>query len=335
MRPSRERWRVTRSGLAIAVLFTALAGSATPGDPALIALRERRYADADRNLNELYATRRESRAHTWALDTALERLGLAVAYDPALALRIDEWRRAKPKSAWPHLIRARHAVIRAWRARGDRYARAVPPAVWPIFYGEVEAADAALVAGLRADPKNSEVAAYRIETALLSPASPAIVARRFEEAKAIDPTSESAHRAMLRALAGQWHGSEDAQLAFARETQRLHPEAAILDLMVVDLHQWRAEARGEQQTYFRSPAVWAETSAALERYVAAFPEDPWGHNRLAWLAWRGGRKDVARRELALARDEWVAAAWDDDSIEERVRAWIAAQAPAPARVRGE
>ena len=81
MRPSRERWRVTRSGLAIAVLFTALAGSATPGDPALFALRERRYADADRNLNELYATRRESRAHAWALDTALERLGLAGTFD--------------------------------------------------------------------------------------------------------------------------------------------------------------------------------------------------------------------------------------------------------------
>ena len=218
----------------------------------------------------------------------------------------------------------------SWRARGDRFANDVPKAAWPIFHREVEAADAALVAGLRADPRNTEVAAYRIETALLGPAGRQVVARRFEEATAIDPTSESAHRAMLRVLASQWHGSEEAQMAFAREAQRLHPEDSILGLMVVDLHQWRAEAKGKQMTYFRSPVVWAETSAVLERYVAAFPDDPWGHNRLAWLAWRGGHKEVARRELARAGDEWVAAAWDDDSPEERVRAWLAAVAPARA-----
>jgi hypothetical protein len=78
--------------------------------------------------------------------------------------------------------------------------------------------------------------------------------------------------------------------------------------------------------------VWNELLPVLQRYVAAYPKDSWGHNRLAWLAWRAGQRAIVARELALIDGDYRDDAWEGECSPRAVMAWVHAPAP-PAAAR--
>jgi hypothetical protein len=202
---------------------------------------------------------------------------------------------------------------------------------WPAFRERVSAADALLQKGQKADPGDLPTAVLRIETALLGTGDIQVVAARFEEAVAIDPTSEPAHRAMLRALDPRWLGADETMLAFARESVRRHATDPELGLVLLDAHARRAYEEDPSSPavsrYFRTQIVWQECFGVLQRYLTAHPDDPWGHNRMAWLAWRGGHRGLAARELELLDGDYLDDAWDSDLTPEQARNWAATAAP--------
>jgi hypothetical protein len=324
--------------IALAVLSAGASASPAETDPALRAFRASRCVELEAELSSLFAVRSGTYDQTFLFDEAIRRLAKAVDLDSALAANLAAWERAFPQSARPALVRAEIELRRGWRVRGGGLGDTVPEAAWPIFRAHVGKADALLSRAQRLAPKDPALAVWRIETALLGGAGAEQIAERFASALEIDPTSVAAHRAMMRVLEPRWLGSGRGALEFARAAAARNPQDSTLGLILLEAHAsiaWRADSSPPQRsTYFRQPDVWNEAFPVLERYVREHPTDPWGHNRLAWLAWRGGRREIAKRQLEGLAGDYRDDAWDSDVSPEQARLWARLDRPPAVRPRG-
>jgi tetratricopeptide (TPR) repeat protein len=330
-----------RLGLAVVTIAVVLSGAALAGEPAsatdaaLRAFRAGRFDELEQRLSDYYALRHGTRSEATRFGLALQRTAKAIDLDPALRRQLQAWKKAVPKSARPWVVEAHVALREAWRARGSGgYASSVSKDAWRGFYERVSAADELLAEAARIAPRDPAAAEMRIETALLGPGGLEPIVARFEAAIEIDPASEYAHRLMHRAMLGRWHGDDKLALAFVREAVRRQPQQPALAALLIDAHEYVARGGGKASPqaismYFREQKVWSECLAALERYVSAHPTDPWGRNRLAWLAWRGGRRDIARREFAALDGDILDEMWDGEIAPEQAILWARSE-PAPA-----
>jgi hypothetical protein len=133
---------------------------------------------------------------------------------------------------------------------------------------------------------------------------------------------------MFLALDPAWGGSREAKLAFARESARRHPEDPYLRLLLVRAHRAMVGSdAGKRFSYYRTPEVWAEVSAAAESFLEQLPDSEYGHNLLAQLSSLAGERDVARRELRWIGERRDPRVWDDAEFA-RVRQWSLSTAPA-------
>jgi hypothetical protein len=150
------------------------------------------------------------------------------------------------------------------------------------------------------------------------------VRAQFDAALRIDPACELAYRNLMYALAPRWGGTNEALLEFARRAAREHPTDARLGLLVhfahLDVQGGLGEA--EHRVYYRDPAVWSEVSDALRRLIDAHPGSRWGHNSLALMAMRAGKRDVALHEFRWIGRRWHSGVWNGDlSRFEQARYW--------------
>lgn len=318
--------------VALALMLWASSGLSTSAqtDPALRAFRAGRFDELENRLAMLISMRSGEHRELELYWEAMERTAKAIELDPSLDAKLEAWREAVPKSANPYYLMAWIEMERAWKARGGGYANTVQDDAWPKFHAHVKIADEILAKARSIDPRNLPIAVERIHVATYGSGDLKRIVSRFEEALAIDPISEAAHRAMKVALEPQWYGSEELALDFVRETASRHPDARALDALLVDTHidiafRHRRTAI-DVSHYFSQPEVWEEVFPAMQRYVAAHPKDAWAHNRLAWLAWRGGQRDVAKREFEVLDGDFVESAWDQDITPEQALAW--AESPA-------
>ncbi|MEZ4331895.1 MAG: DUF4034 domain-containing protein [Myxococcota bacterium] len=325
----RSIWLV----LVLAMVLGSSPGFATRAetDPALRAFRARRFEELERRIATLLAATRGKHWELSLYNQFIIRAKKAIELEPALNENVEAWRQAIPKSAHPYNLLAGIESTRGWDVRGRGYANTVPAEAWPKFRAHMAAADALLAKGRKIDPKNLPVAVQRIEVATYGSGDVKEVLARFEEALEIDPVSEAAHRSMSWALDRKWFGSDEIVLRFVREAVRRNPEAPALAALLVDVHADIASRQRrtseDVSRYFQRPEIWQEVFPAAERYAAAYPKDAWALNHLAWLAWRGDRRDLAKREFALLDGDFDDAAWDEDITPEQALAW--AESPAP------
>lgn len=324
----RGFWLVLVLGL-LAWSSTGTAGQVET-DPALRAFRARRFEELEGRIAGLLA---ETRGKHYELDlynVLINRATRAIELEPALLENVEAWREAIPRSGHPYVLLAGIEMTRGWNVRGRGYAKTVPEEAWAKFHAHMEAGDALLREARRLDPSNLAAAVLRIDVATYSSGDPKQVVARFEEALELDPASEAAHRAMTRALAGKWFGSDEIQLRFVRDAVRRHPDAPALSALLVDVHVEVASNRrrtsDDVSRYFQRPEVWQEVFPAAKRYAAAHPKDPWAHNNLAWLAWRGNRRDLAKQEFAILDGDFDDDAWDEDMTPEQALAWAESEA---------
>lgn len=313
--------------LALGLVLWSSPGFATRAetDPALRAFRAQRFEELEGRIAALLAVTRGKRSELALYNEFIIRTKKAIELDSALNENVEAWRRAIPKSAHPYNLLAAIESTRGWDARGRGYASTVPEAAWPKFRAHMEAADALLQKGRKVDPKNLPAAVQRIEVATYGADDVKRVLARFEEVLEIDPVSEAAHRSMLLALGPKWFGSDEIELRFVRDAVRRHPEAPALAALLVDVHVEiafrRRKTSDDVSRYFQRPEIGQEVFPAAERYAAAHPKDAWAHNNLAWLAWRGDRRDLAKREFAILDGDFDVYAWDDDMTPEQALAW--------------
>ncbi len=325
----RSLWLVLALGL---VLWSSTGfASHAETDPALRAFRARRFEELEGRIATLLATTRGKHWELALYNQFIIRTKKAIDLEPALNENVDAWRLSIPKSAHPYNLLAAIESTRGWDVRGRGYASTVPKEAWPKFRAHMEAADALLQKGRKIDPKNLPVAVQRIEVAMYGSGDVNQVLARFEEALEIDPVSEAAHRLMRLALDERWFGSDEIALRFVREAVGRHREAPALAALLVDVHidiaSQRRRTSADVSRYFQRPEIWQEVFPAAERYAAAHPTDVCAHNNLAWLAWRGDRRDLAKREFAILDGDFDDDAWDDDITPEQALAW--AESPAP------
>ena len=328
--------RTLRFVLALGLLLWTSTGGAIPArsetDPALRAFRARRFEELEQRIATLLAATRGERWELRLYDDFMFRARKAIELEPELNANVEAWREAIPKSAHPYYLLAAIEAARGWEARGGGFANTVPKEAWPRFRAHMAAADELLQTARKIDPANLPIAVQRIEIATYASGDVKQVLARFEDALEIDPVSEAAHRMMRRALDERWFGSDELGLAFVRDAVRRHPEAPALAALLVDVHVEIALDRRGQQTddvsrYFQRPEIWNEVLPAAERYVAAHPRDAMAHNYLAWLAWRGGRRDLVKREFAILDGDFIDSFWQEGIPPEQVLAW--AESPAP------
>jgi hypothetical protein len=160
------------------------------------------------------------------------------------------------------------------------------------------------------------------------------LAWRARDARSVSPAAwpafsahlESAEAALARALkiAPGAREPQNALLAFAREVARREPDNPYLALLVVRAHQEIVSSdESKERLYYRAPAVWAEVSGATAKFLARYPDSPYGHNLLARLALLGGKREVLRRELAWIGEAGDLGIWRDEGEFMRARTWAA------------
>lgn len=320
-----------RGSLRAFLLFLATAAMAQPAasltsvDYVLDPFRRGRFEELEAALDRLAGDDTRMDDGTRAVDFALSRLADMLLADETLVPRLETWR--KGRRPWGEQAKARLEERLAWQARGGGFASSVPKDAWPVFHEHLEAAEAALGRALALAPEAKEPLGARVRLSLHRDRPREELATRFKEALAADPVSPAAHDAMFLAVGPHWGGSEDALLAFARESGRLHPDDPYLRLLVVRAHRERIGRDDRKRlTYYRAPEVWAEVSAAAEVFVKALPDSEYGHNLLAQLAVLAGQRETARRELRWIGERRDPRVWDASEFA-RVREWAAHQGP--------
>jgi len=286
---------MARSAAAAAVLDSA--------DFALDSFRKGHFDEFDATLDRLAKDDVRMDNGGRATDVVFTRLGQMLSADETLVPQLERWRLASKRRPWAELGQALREQSLAWRARGGGYAASVSADAWPIFDSHLESAEAALARARKIDPGAGEPLTARVYLALYRGLAAEEIANRFKEAVRVDPVSPKAHDAMFLALTPRWYGSNEALLAFAREAARRQPEDPYLALLIVRAHQEIAGSNWSQEhMYYQAPNVWAEVSAAVEKFIARYPESVYGHNLLARLAFLGGQRDLLHRELAWIGD---------------------------------
>jgi hypothetical protein len=288
-------------------------------DFALDAFRRGHFNELDATLDRFAKDDVHMNTGERATDVLIARLEQMLAADETLVPQLEHWRKTSKRRPWAELGQAAREQALAWRARD---APSLSPAAWPVFYAHLESAEAALARALKIAPGSREPRAARVVLALYRGLPPEEIEARFNEALRVDPVSPGAHDAMFLALTPTWHGAQNALLAFAREVARREPDDPYLALLVVRAHQEIVGSdESKERLYYRAPAVWAEVSGATTKFLARYPDSPYGHNLLARLALLGGKREVLRRELAWIGEAGDLGIWRDEGEFMRARTW--------------
>ena len=290
-------------------------------DFALDSFRRGHFSELDIILDRL--SRDDVRMNTGerAIDVLITRLEQVLATDETLVPLLEHWRKTSRRRPWAELSQAVREQALAWRARGGGDARS---SAGPVFYAHLESAEAALSRALAIAPAAREPRAARVFLALYRGLPSEEIETRFHEALRVDPISPEAHDAMFLALTPRWRGAHDTLLAFARDVARRRPDDPYLALLVVRAHEEIVRSdESKERLYYRAPRVWAEVSGATAKFLARYPDSPYGHNLLARLALLGGKREVLRRELAWIGEAGDMGIWRDEGEFMRARTWAA------------
>jgi hypothetical protein len=298
-------------------------------DAPLEDLRRGRFAPLDAALDELARDGVRMDDGRRAIDATIARAVSMLAADDTLLPRLAAWRKVSHRP-WAEIAQARLEVELAFRARGGGASHGVSEAAWAVYRKHLEAAEAAIARARRLAPDAPEPLAERVRLALYESQGHPEVAARFEAAIAADPGSFVAQEGMYLAASPFWGGSAELRLAFARGAAQRSPADPWVRALLVRAHEAALEGQPPHAklVYYRRPEIAQEALAAAEAVVAALPESEYGHNLLAFVAMRSGRRDVVRRELQWIGDRHDARVWTGEEFA-GARGWAASGAVRP------
>lgn len=196
-----------------------------------------------------------------------------------------------------HYWRGKEAISRAWEARGSGYADTVTPEGWVTFHKELLVAQKELTTAWTISPKDPEIASSMITVCMGLGLPREEMDRWFQRALATGLDASSACGAKSYYLKARWHGSDEEEIAFARECVA-HPEygqSAACELWYI--HAERQMYGKLPLTYFAQPEVWADIRASLGTYLEQNPHEIGMHVLYAYHAWLAHDWDTLIEQL--------------------------------------
>lgn len=263
-------------------------------------IRKRAWDEAITGLDRVRATPRAAGRYQSAVD-------LLVASPGADLPLLDAWCAARPTCPWPFLLRGAAGIDEAWRLRGSGWAKDVKDDQWRAFGEHLGVAKDRLLRAVELDPRGPW-APTELITVVLGGGLPLEEASKwFDAAVAAAPRHVAAYQGMASLLQPRWHGTEEAVLGFVDRALAARADEPALALVLFDALDWVDIEVAQKVARLKEPKTRARVTAALDRAVAAYPQE-WKLTRArAQLAER-----LEEHDIRLAMTERMAAQGDAD-----------------------
>ncbi len=217
-------------------------------------------------------------------------------------------------------------TFKAWEARGNGFAHQVKDSAWPVFFGRLHKAQAALEAAhaLRTDLPD---AAYSMLTVVKGLGEQANHDERywFDECIKAQFDYHAAYHSILDNLMPRWGGSHEQMLDFAQEcldTDRF--DTRVPYVLIYTLEGIRHDFNGKLDFLRDEPGLYRTAAALLDRYIEGYQREikvadnrfrralvayrlrsfPTQRAILAWWAhdWQAGRAALQSINFAIESD---------------------------------
>ena len=149
-----------------------------------------------------------------------------------------------------------------------------------------------------------------IEAAAAVPRDRAVMDSWFARGLALDPHDYYLHRAKLMYL--KLHAPDAEALDFVHKAALDAPPGSLLPLLAFDAHllsSWVQRGADHYVEHFKRRAVFSELEPLLAKVVKAQPKSPEALNRYAFVAFHGGRLDLAAPAFRTLGDAWSEEIW--------------------------
>ncbi|HWD91102.1 MAG TPA: DUF4034 domain-containing protein [Verrucomicrobiae bacterium] len=188
-------------------------------------------------------------------------------------------------STW--LLKGRHYIDEAWKARGSGYADSVTAEGLIGFSNNLAIAQESLEHAWKLDPHQSDIADEMITVMLGQGGGRDRMELWFNRAMEANTNDYVACNRKLYYLEPKWYGSDEDELAFGRECVQSTNWGGDVPLTLVDAHSdINSRKTGAAKTnYWKQPEVWADIQAAYERFFELNPNRLGTYYNYAWYAY--------------------------------------------------
>lgn len=193
-------------------------------------------------------------------------------YDPIEGALFANW----PEEATTWLLKAKAYHLMAWIYRGNGYSDSVTKDGWKGFNSSLAVEEKALNRAWELNPTDARIAVQGIYLDVGLGKSRDKMEQWFNRAMGNDPEDYDACSAKLNYLDANWYGSIQEMLEFGRECVQNTNWGGRVPLTLVDAHYRIYNVfidPSERTNYWQRPDVWADISAAYERYLSDNPDD--------------------------------------------------------------
>ncbi|HEV2693471.1 MAG TPA: hypothetical protein VG347_11295 [Verrucomicrobiae bacterium] len=200
-----------------------------------------------------------------------------------------------PDESFVWLLKGKAYIKKGWFARGGGVRDTVSADAWKAFQDDLTVAETSLEKAWELDPKDERIAIDMIRVAQGRHKSLGEMDVWFARAMAINPNSYAACDHKLQYLYPQWYGSQKEMLEFGRACVQNPDWGGKVPLILPEVHRLirRSIPKGAQRdAYLKQPWVWADLSAAYERYFAVNPGVTDRYYDYAWYAYQAEQWDT-------------------------------------------
>lgn len=227
---------------------------------------------------------------------------------------INEWTRARPRSAAAWLIAGAHSVNWAWEARGAGYGGGVSEESSHLFFARLERAEDALHRSASLNPGDATPWSWLMQSAVGLQLGMEAIEERFERALAAASEHRRAHSTMLGARSKKWFGSHDDMFDFARRSSMRAGPGSQLHVLIAEAYveRWLADRDFENaasDACMQTDTARNELMAASELIQAGACPRPGieairSANHFAFCFWKAGLHSLALNQFD-ATGNWI------------------------------
>ena len=241
-----------------------------------------------------------SNTRTKSGEYAIKWLYYLLSFNVDLIDALDDWCSSTNATHSAYLSRGKWYLDEAWRVRGGGWASSVKSESWPLFYQNLEKAEADLGKAYEMNPDDPCAAKYMITVCMGKGSSFEEKEKWFIRATEKHPDFLGAYRSMAWAMYPRWGGDEQTVLGFINTAIQSHPELPVFTTLKTFWYfkEKERELSKKDSTEFR------ELCARLLDYSTRSPNDSQPIRELANAYWEQGQKEdaIAYMDKAIGID---------------------------------
>ncbi|MBT3223837.1 MAG: DUF4034 domain-containing protein, partial [Proteobacteria bacterium] len=163
---------------------------------------------------------------------------VALAKLPAADQIFDAWCKNQPTSSVAHLLKARHAMLSAWQARGGGTSDTVGDEGERLFGERLQVAEQAFLQAADLEPQDPTPWAHMIHVRMCGLGGDVNLGLGlFGEVTQRDPLHRSGHMQLIAGLAHKWSGAgHEPMFQFARNVVATAPEGSDVAMTIAMAH---------------------------------------------------------------------------------------------------